>query len=85
MFFNLFKKPAVPKDAKTIKFKTDGMHCSSCAVNIDLTLEELPGVFNAKTNYAQSSTKVEYDEKVIKAATLKKSVEDLGYKVVSSE
>ena len=38
-----------------------GMHCSSCAILIDETLEEIPGVASASTNLRQECTTVEYD------------------------
>lgn len=83
--FNFFRTKPKAGGLVDIKLKTDGMHCSSCAVNIDLALEELTGVTNSKTNFARSETKVEYDPKIVKTQTIKKVVEDLGYKVVSAD
>lgn len=38
-----------------------GMHCTSCAMNIDGALEELPGVQEANTSYARSKLEVSFD------------------------
>ena len=44
------------------KLKIEGMHCASCAMNIDFDLEDLDGVKSSNTNYAKSETEVEFDE-----------------------
>lgn len=50
---------------KTIKLNIFGMHCTSCAMNIDGELEDTVGVKEAKTNYAKQQTEVTFDpEKV---------------------
>lgn len=54
------------------KFKISGMHCISCAMNIDGELEDIDGVKAANTNFAQAFVEVEYesdidDEVIIKA------------------
>lgn len=43
------------------KFKITGMHCSSCAVTIDMDLEDLEGVKKSQTSYAKAETEVEFD------------------------
>lgn len=59
------------------KFKITGMHCSSCAMTIDMDLEEIEGVKSAHTSYAKQETEVELDPEKLTddliAATIKKS------------
>ena len=43
------------------KLKIEGMHCTSCAMNIDFDLEDLDGIKKAKTSYAKSETEIEFD------------------------
>ena len=62
------------------KLKIEGMHCSSCAMNIDMDLEDLAGVKGASTNYAKQVSEVEYDEEELKVEDIIKSVEKTGYK-----
>lgn len=66
----------------TITFKLSGLHCTSCALTIDLDLEEVPGVKNATTSYAASQTMVEYDPALVSPETLKQVIAKSGYQVV---
>ena len=43
------------------KFKITGMHCSSCALTIDMDLEDLEGIKSSSTSYAKQETEVEFD------------------------
>lgn len=62
-------------------FKINGMHCPSCAMNIDFALEEMDGVFSSKTSYAKAQVKIEYDGEKITKEQLTKAIENEGYKV----
>lgn len=62
------------------KLKIEGMHCSSCAMNIDFDLEDIDGVKTAKTSYAKEVSEVEFDEDKVKLEAIIKSVEKSGYK-----
>lgn len=64
---------------KKIKLKIEGMHCSSCAMNIDFDLEDLDGVKVAKTNYAKQETEVEFDDGKLDAKILVETIEKTGY------
>jgi copper chaperone CopZ len=75
-FFN--KKP----QGTTEQFSITGMHCPSCAMSIDGALEDLPGVFNATTQYAQGKTTVEYDPAQLSSAELKAEIIKAGYTVI---
>ena len=65
---------------ETIILKLSGLHCTSCAVNIDLALEDLPSV-KAKTNYAKSETKIEYDPEQTTLDQIHFTIRDLGYSI----
>jgi len=62
--------------------KIEGMHCTSCAMNIDFDLEDIEGVKSAKTNYAKQICVVEYDGKKVSEEELLKSIKKTGYKAV---
>lgn len=66
---------------ETITLTIEGMHCTSCAMNIDGALEETEGVFEATTNYAKSSVEVNYDPEKVRIEDLVKAVEKTGYKI----
>ncbi len=74
--FGLFKKKV---QGETASFKISGMHCTSCSMNIDGELEDLPGVVSASTSYATATSKVTYDPKKVSKETLKKTIENLEY------
>lgn len=67
------------------KFKIEGMHCSSCALNIDFDLEDLQGVKSAKTSYSKQECEIEFDGEKLTADDIIKSIEKTGYKAVFSE
>ncbi len=60
-------------------FKIDGMHCASCAMDIDGTLEDTKGVKEACTSYAKQLTEVEYDENQINEKQIIKLLHETGY------
>ena len=64
------------------KLKIEGMHCSSCAMNIDFDLEDLEGVVSAKTSYAKEMCEVEFNPVKIKDKDLIEVVKKAGYTVV---
>jgi Cu+-exporting ATPase len=79
--FNFFNTKSNPDNLTRLSLKTSGMHCSSCAVNIDLTLEDLPGVKTANTNYAKSITIIKFDSQEIDQQHLVQTIKKLGYQV----
>ena len=65
---------------KKIKFDIEGMHCSSCAMSIDMDLEDSNGITEAKTNYAKQVSEIEFDDTKISTETILKQIEKTGYK-----
>ena len=61
------------------KFIISGMHCTSCAMNIDGELEDTEGVKQANTNYAKSQTEVEYDESKLNDKRITEIIKKTGY------
>jgi len=61
------------------KFKITGMHCTSCAMNIDGELEDTEGVKESNTNYAKQETEVEFDEKKVSEEKIAKVIKSVGY------
>jgi len=64
------------------KLKIEGMHCSSCAMNIDFDLEDLDGVNSVKTSYARQVCEVEFDEKKISNQAIIQTIKKTGYTVI---
>lgn len=66
---------------KTVTFKIVGMHCTSCAMNIDFELEDLEGVKEVSTNYAKQQTIVTFDPTVVKLGEIIKVIKSLEYEI----
>lgn len=69
----------------TKKLKISGMHCTSCAMNIDFDLEDLVGVKSAKTNYAKQESEIEFDSEKVKLEDIIKVIQKLNYQAVIKE
>ncbi|MFH1712033.1 MAG: heavy metal translocating P-type ATPase [Patescibacteria group bacterium] len=67
---------------KKSKFKIEGMHCASCAVNIENSLAKATGVKKANVNYALAQAAVDFDENQISEHDLHKIIKDEGYQTV---
>lgn len=63
---------------KKIQLKIEGMHCTSCAMDIDFTLEDIEGVKRAKTNFAKQITEVEMEES-LEVEKLRNAIQEVGY------
>lgn len=63
-----------------IKLKIIGMHCTSCAMNIDGELEDTEGVKEAKTNYAKQRTEVTFEPEKVSINEMISVIKKLGDK-----
>lgn len=61
------------------KFKIEGMHCSSCALTIDMDLEDLDGVKSSKTGYAKQECEVECDPNKATNDLILQTIKKSGY------
>lgn len=64
------------------KLKIEGMHCTSCAINIDFDLEDLEGIKSAKTSYAKQETEIEFDLEKISDQKIIQTIKKTGYTVL---
>lgn len=62
-----------------IKFTISGMHCTSCAMNIDGELEDTEGVKEANTNYAKALTEVTFDTDKLTVEKIVSIIQKVGY------
>ena len=62
--------------------KISGMHCTSCAFNIDGELEDTDGVKNSSTNFAKQLAEVEFDDSTINEDEIIAIIKELGYSAV---
>lgn len=66
---------------QTTKFNIPDMHCASCSVRNENSLNKLKGVKSASVNFAMRSATVEFDEALLSEHDLHKAVESNGYHV----
>lgn len=59
-----------------------GMHCATCAITVEDALKEVPGVYNARVNFALGKAAVGFDSSVASKEAMKRAVESAGYKVL---
>ena len=63
-----------------IVLKISGMHCASCALNIENILKEEKGINSANVNLANQKAYVIFDPNKIDFLKIKNLIESLGYK-----
>ncbi|MGW4632862.1 heavy-metal-associated domain-containing protein [Nocardia sp. NPDC004415] len=63
----------------THTFRIDGMHCASCALLIDDTLVDLPGVHDTRTSKKTGLAIVEIDPTVTTPQHVISAIAELGY------
>ncbi len=64
---------------QTTKFQTDGMHCPSCSMLIEMNVGDLDGVKDVKADRASGITEVTYDPSVVDAPTITAEIVAAGY------
>lgn len=69
---------------KKVKILIEGMHCASCAGNIERSLKKVRGVKEVAVSIVTRKAIVEEDENVPEEE-LRKAVARAGYKAVSVE
>ncbi len=63
-------------------FPVTGMHCASCAINVEKTLNAQEGIVHATVNLANASALVEYEEGKAKIEEVKKAIQSTGYDII---
>src|SRR3989344_4366496 len=70
---------------KTTTLNIMGMHCASCVVRNEGSLQKLPGVKSASVSLAMHSARIEYDEALTNEKALQYVIIKNGYQVLSEE
>jgi Cd2+/Zn2+-exporting ATPase len=59
----------------------DNIHCGDCALNIERSVEHIPGVLSAEVSYVLSSATVYYDPHRVEVDRIKRAITKPGYAV----
>ncbi|MDW8279807.1 MAG: heavy metal-associated domain-containing protein, partial [bacterium] len=62
-----------------LNLKIKGMHCASCAVNIENKLKNQKGINKINVNLISEKAYIEFDSKSINLDLIKKIINKLGY------
>ena len=65
----------------TMRFPIKYMHCSSCAIKIELALQMTPGVLSARANLGPNAVDVEYDPATVDFDGIRRAIESAGHRV----
>jgi len=63
----------------TTNLNTTGMHCRSCSMLVDMTLDELEGVSKVETDHATGKTVVTFDSDTVDIDTIVGAIRSVGY------
>lgn len=74
----------MPDEKRKAELKVTGMHCASCALNVERALTAREGVHDARVNLATETASVDYDPAKTTIADLERAVTDAGYGVLKS-
>uniref|UniRef100_A0A8C3V7B7 P-type Cu(+) transporter n=1 Tax=Catharus ustulatus TaxID=91951 RepID=A0A8C3V7B7_CATUS len=64
--------------SKTAVFRVEGMHCSSCVLNIQSSISALPAVTSAVVSLENKSAAINYNPSLISTEQLRKAVENVS-------
>ncbi|MBM3232122.1 heavy-metal-associated domain-containing protein [Candidatus Pacearchaeota archaeon] len=69
---------------KKLKISIEGMHCASCASNVEKSVSKVSGVKSCSVSLMLKKGNIECEDK-INIEDIKKAVAKTGYKVVKVE
>ncbi|HOU96453.1 MAG TPA: cation-translocating P-type ATPase [Bacteroidales bacterium] len=72
-------------DISKTTLQVKGMHCASCAQNIEHSLKRADGVIYADVSFVNGEAVIEYDENRISEDKIKKVIKGLGYGIETPE
>lgn len=70
---------------KKAVYQLEPLTCPSCIKKIETALSKTAGVDSAEVMFNSSKVKVQFDEGRIEAEQLGKTIENLGYSVLSTK
>ena len=79
------EKIIMPEEKRKAELKISGMHCASCALNLERALKGRDDVYGARVNFATGTATVEYDPAKATLADLEQTVAGAGFEVMRNE
>ena len=75
----LWMSPAVAGSSQTLTLDVKNMYCDLCPVTVRKSLERVPGVEDAKVDFAQRTATVKFDPDRVTATVLVKATTEAGF------
>jgi Cu+-exporting ATPase len=69
-------------EKRKMELKISGMHCATCAINIEKTLRQLGAVEDAQVNFGTDTATVEFDTSKASVREIEEAIRSAGYQVV---
>ena len=63
----------------TMHLKTTGMHCRSCSMLVDMSVDEIDGVTEVHTDHVSGDTIVSYDDAQTSLDAIIDAIREAGY------
>lgn len=63
----------------TMKVKTNGTHCQSCSMLIEMNVDDLEGVESVRADYATDVTTVTFDPSQVTDVEILRAIASAGY------
>lgn len=63
----------------TANLSTSGLHCTSCSMLVDLTVGDLEGVSDVRTDHATGATAVTFDDAQVSVEQIIEAIRSVGY------
>ncbi|NPV74539.1 MAG: copper-translocating P-type ATPase [Pelotomaculum sp.] len=73
---------AKPEGLKKLTVKIAGMSCAACASRVEKALSKIPGVEDARVNFAAETATVDYHPELVSPATIFDKIKETGYRPV---
>lgn len=62
--------------------KVDGMHCNSCVLAVQNSLEDVEGIMKANADLDSGIVKLELDSDNVSSEDINEAIKEVGFKVV---
>ena len=72
------------EDLKIITMNIDGMTCDACQNHVNHAVNELTGIVNVTTSYAEGNAVIKFDKTKTTVEEIEKAVNTTGYKVTKT-
>jgi len=67
----------------TLQLDVPTVHCTSCKLNIEETLDELPGVDHSDVDLESKQVTVSFDPAAVTPSEIRTAIDQAGYPVAS--